>query len=211
MGFDGSFKNGIYTGNPIRENFNVDKENISYNSYLKILVIGGSLGAAILNEVVPKALVLVKQDKLIEVVHQAGKKHMDALVKNYQNTTVKVHTIDFIEDMKSAYEWADIIICRAGAMTISEIATVGIPSILVPFPYAVDDHQTKNAQILSKSKAAWLIPQNQFTAEKLAYIIKNLTPEKLRQMSLKAKLHSHHSSTQKVGDICIEVIENASH
>jgi UDP-N-acetylglucosamine--N-acetylmuramyl-(pentapeptide) pyrophosphoryl-undecaprenol N-acetylglucosamine transferase len=151
---------------------------------------------------------LLNNLKKIEIVHQSGKKHLKSLIQNYAKSSVIAHTVDFIDDMKSAYEWADVVICRAGAMTISELATVGVPAILIPFPSAVDDHQTKNAQVLAKAKAAWLVPQSQLTAQRLADILKNATPDKLRQMSLKARLHSHQNATQKVGDICIEVIKN---
>ncbi|MFM2343946.1 MAG: undecaprenyldiphospho-muramoylpentapeptide beta-N-acetylglucosaminyltransferase [Pseudomonadota bacterium] len=211
LGFDGSIEGGVYTGNPIREHFSSNKEIsevVTPKEELKVLVIGGSLGAAILNEVVPKAIQLIGNAKKIEVVHQSGKKHIQTLVHNYSKALVKAHAVDFIEDMKAAYEWADVVICRAGAMTISELATVGVPSILIPFPSAVDDHQTKNAQVLAKAKAAWLVPQSQLTAQRLADILKNATPDKLRQMSLKARLHSHQNATQKVGDICIEVLKN---
>ncbi len=212
LGFDGSLDKGIYTGNPIREHFAPHKEIsdvIKPRDDLKILVIGGSLGAAILNEVVPQAIQLIGTAKKIEIVHQSGKKHLQQLIQNYKKYSIKAHTVDFIDDMKAAYEWADVVICRAGAMTISELATAGVPAILIPFPSAVDDHQTKNAQVLAKAKAAWLVPQSQLTAQRLADILKNANSDKLRQMSLKALLHSHQNATQKVGDICIEVINNA--
>jgi UDP-N-acetylglucosamine--N-acetylmuramyl-(pentapeptide) pyrophosphoryl-undecaprenol N-acetylglucosamine transferase len=229
LGFDGALEGGIYTGNPMRKSFNETQITLDYlqqdafdilhanqqpnfeNQNLKILVLGGSLGASILNEVLPQALALVSQHKKIEVVHQSGKNHLDAAIKNYAKVNnVKAHLVSFIEDMKSAYEWADIVVCRSGAMTISELATVGVPSILVPYSNAVDDHQTKNAQILVKAKAAWLIPQQHLTAQRLADILKNISADKLRQMALKARLHSHHQATQKVADICLEVLHARS-
>ncbi len=221
LGFDGVLAGGIYTGNPMRKSFNdihnlpdyLQKNETNNVKDLKILVLGGSLGASILNEIVPQALALVAEHKKVQVVHQSGKKHLDVVVKNYAKITssgsgesIKAHPVNFIEDMKAAYEWADIVICRSGAMTISELATVGAPSILIPFPNAVDDHQTKNAQVLVKAKAAWLIPQQHLTTQRLADILKNISSDKLRQMALKARLHSHHQATQKVGDICLEVL-----
>jgi UDP-N-acetylglucosamine--N-acetylmuramyl-(pentapeptide) pyrophosphoryl-undecaprenol N-acetylglucosamine transferase len=219
LGFDKSISGGHYTGNPVRENFisnnslDADSNDYSYSNHgssegnisntLKILVLGGSLGAKVLNDIVPQAIKLIGNTKSLQIVHQSGKKHIDELISNYSKYSVKGHTVDFIEDMKSAYEWADLVICRSGAMTIAELCTIGVPAILIPFPHAVDDHQTKNAQLMSAAKAAWLIPQSQLTAQKLADIIKNVSHEKLRQMSLKAKLHSHQTATQRVASICL--------
>ncbi len=207
-GFAKALPNSIHTGNPTRENFSIEKNYDEQKDTLKILVIGGSLGANILNEIVPQALSIAQNSRVFSVVHQSGKKHIDTLINNYAKAKVKAFTVDFIDNMQEAYAWADIVICRSGAMTIAELCTIGVASILIPFPHAVDDHQTKNAQILVQSRAAWLIPQNHLNAQRLANILLKISHEKLRQMGLKAKLHSHQQATQKVAEICLEVAKN---
>jgi UDP-N-acetylglucosamine--N-acetylmuramyl-(pentapeptide) pyrophosphoryl-undecaprenol N-acetylglucosamine transferase len=173
---------------------------------LKLLVLGGSLGAQALNQIVPQAIALFNtQDRPI-IVHQAGTKHLEQLKQNYQAAAVDAHTVDFIEKMQEAYEWADLVICRAGAMTVAELATVGVPSILVPYPHAVDDHQSKNAQMLVDAKAAWCIAQKQLTAETLHQLLSNVTLLDLKQMAYKAKLYSQDQAAQKVATVCLNYL-----
>jgi UDP-N-acetylglucosamine--N-acetylmuramyl-(pentapeptide) pyrophosphoryl-undecaprenol N-acetylglucosamine transferase len=126
---------------------------------LHLLVLGGSQGAAALNDIVPRGLALIDSEQRPLVVHQAGEKHLAQLRENYEAAGVPAHCAAFIDDMAGAYEWADLVICRAGALTVAELAAAGVASVLVPFPHAVDDHQTLNANFLSQAGAATLLPQ----------------------------------------------------
>lgn len=170
---------------------------------IKILVIGGSLGASVLNKVVPQALGLIPEDRRPVVKHQAGKKHIDELKENYREQGVEGQLIDFIDDMATSYAECDLVICRAGALTISELATVGVASILVPFPYAVDDHQTANAGYLSKPGAAVLLPQYELTPDNLAKIIMELTRAQLLVMAKLARNLASLDAANQVAQICI--------
>jgi len=170
----------IQAGNPVRQEIiNIRNQppilkESTENQTIRILILGGSMGAQALNEVVPLALALCRGSKNIEVWHQTGTKHLAATRQLYQKKQLPVKISDFIDDMAQAYQWADILICRSGALTIAEIAAVGVASILIPFPYAVDDHQTQNARYLSCRGAAVLLPQNALTAFSLANALSDL-------------------------------------
>lgn len=169
---------------------------------LRLLVVGGSLGAQALNELVPKALALLPIEKRPVVVHQSGRQHLDILRANYAAAGVTAEVRDYIEDMAAAYQACDFAICRAGAMTVAELACAGVPAVLVPFPFAVDDHQTGNAEFLSDAGAAWLIQQKDLTADKLATLISGLDRDKLAAMSNKARALAKPDATARVADIC---------
>lgn len=189
----------IYTGNPIRTTIMaVNHTAISHSDGLHILIFGGSLGAKALNETVPKALMAVQGNIIVK--HQVGELHISAMQQAYANTTFEAQVVAFIDDMASAYQWADLVICRAGALTVSEVAQVGIPSILIPFPHAVDDHQTHNAQFLHQAGAAILLPQTELTIEKLSNIINELlmNPAKLKTMSIAAKKCAQPSALDNI-------------
>ncbi|CAN4275842.1 MurG UDP-N-acetylglucosamine,LPS N-acetylglucosamine transferase [Methylophilaceae bacterium] len=171
---------------------------------LNLLVVGGSLGAAALNDVLPKALANLPKGQF-EVVHQAGEKHIAALQVNYQSANVQVDAKAFIINMAEMYAWADIVICRAGALTIAELACVGVASILVPFPFAVDDHQTYNAQYLSDAGAAKLIQQTEFSVQKATEMLSGLTRKLCLEMAIKAKQLSKPEATATVAKICMEL------
>ncbi len=171
---------------------------------LNLLVVGGSLGAAALNDVLPKALANLPTDTF-NVVHQAGEKHIDTLQANYQAGGVQAETKAFINNMSEMYAWADVVICRAGALTIAELACVGVASVLVPFPHAVDDHQTYNAQYLSDAGAAKLIQQTEFNVQKATEILSSLTRESCLAMAIKAKALAKPEATSSVAKICMEV------
>ncbi len=211
-GFPGVLKKGEHVGNPVRRDIAVlpeptlryahhDKEE---GSRLRLLVIGGSLGAQALNENVPQALALLPAGARPDVVHQAGEKHLDALRAAYAAVGVEAHTVAFIEDMAGAYGWADLVICRAGALTIAELAAAGVASVLVPFPHAVDDHQTANARFLVHAGAAILLPQAELTAETLA-LIRNLTRPQLREMAEKARALALPEAAHTVANLCREI------
>ncbi|MFA7269487.1 MAG: undecaprenyldiphospho-muramoylpentapeptide beta-N-acetylglucosaminyltransferase [Sterolibacterium sp.] len=210
-GFPNVIDKGEWCGNPVRreiaalpapaERFATRMEQ---GCPIRLLVIGGSLGAQALNEAVPKALALLAEDERPQVVHQAGEKHLAGLRDNYRQAGVAANCVAFIEDMAGAYEWADLVICRAGALTVAELAAAGVASILVPFPHAVDDHQTLNARFLVHAGAAILLPQNELTPDKLA-LMRNLNRAQLLQMAEKARALARPDATVTVAQICMEL------
>ena len=172
---------------------------------LRLLVVGGSLGASALNTLVPQALALLPADKRPQVVHQSGRQHLDVLRGNYAAAGVGADVRDYIEDMAAEYRACDVAICRAGAMTVAELACAGVPAVLVPFPFAVDDHQTGNAEFLSDAGAGWLMQQKELTAEKLANLIGDLDRATLAAMAGKARALAKPDATTRVADICEEL------
>ena len=207
-GFPGVFRNGEWCGNPVRPEIaaiaSPERRYSGRDGRLRLLVVGGSLGAQVLNETIPQALAMIPLEERPEVVHQSGEKHLEALRSNYQAAGVEAHAVPFIEDMAGAYEWSDLIICRAGALTIAELSAAGAASILVPFPHAVDDHQTGNARFLSNAGAAILLPQGELTAEKLS-LLRTLSRGQLQQMAEKARELAKPDATAVVADICKEL------
>jgi len=203
--FDASV-NAIFSGNPIRKDLLLN-EGQPQGSTPRILVLGGSLGASILNQVVPEALKELQTDIAVDVIHQAGKTTIETAHARYKEMSVEADVQSFIEDMKAVYEWADLVICRAGAMTVSELAIMGLPAILVPLPHAIDDHQTKNAAYLADENAACLIPQSELTAAKLASTLHDLLKNKetLLAMANKARTLAKPEATKLVADSCLEV------
>lgn len=211
-GFPDALKKGRWVGNPVRADIAVlPAPTLRYAGHarecpgrLRILVIGGSLGAQALNEAVPQGLALIPQAERPEVVHQSGEKHLEALRAAYAAAGVQAHAVAFIEDMAGAYAWADLVICRAGALTIAELAAAGVASVLVPFPHAVDDHQTANARFLSRAGAAMLLPQAELTPERLAEL-RHLSRDQLKEMAEKARELAMPDATAAVASICEEV------
>ena len=200
----------LFTGNPIRQEMLEAIENdIEKSSATKnILIVGGSLGASILNEMVPAALAIIKDEISLKVVHQAGKTTFDIAQAAYHKHQVKADVCVFIDDMKKAYQQADVVICRAGAMTISELTITAVPAILVPLPHAIDDHQTKNAQYLSESGAAILLKQHELTAKSLAKELKKiLNDDELPQkMTKKLQKLAKPEATELVAKACLELV-----
>jgi len=172
---------------------------------LRLLVVGGSLGAQALNQVLPTALATIAMAQRPQVVHQAGEKHITALKAHYEQAGVKAEAMAYIEDMAAMYSWADVVICRAGALTIAELSAAGVASVLVPFPHAVDDHQTSNARYLADADAAILVSQSTFTADKLAGLIQNLSREQCLSMAIKARALGKPEATASVANICMEL------
>lgn len=212
-GFPAVLKKGQWVGNPVRAEIAALPapaqrygERAARGEPLHVLVVGGSLGAAALNETVPQALALLPANERPAVVHQAGEKHIAALTKIYQRAGVAANLVPFIDDMAGAYAWADLVICRAGALTVAELAAAGVASILVPFPHAVDDHQTGNARFLSTAGAATLLPQAELTPERLA-LLRNMTREQLQQMAEKARALSRPDATAAVANVCKDLAE----
>ena len=172
---------------------------------LRLLVLGGSLGAKALNETLPRALALLPQEVRPEVTHQAGTQHLQALQQGYAAAGVRAEVLAFIDDMARRYGEADVVICRAGALTVAELACAGVASILVPFPYAVDDHQTGNAKFLAARGAAILLPQTELSAERLADLLRGLAREHLLDMAEKARALGKPDATAVVARACMEL------
>jgi UDP-N-acetylglucosamine--N-acetylmuramyl-(pentapeptide) pyrophosphoryl-undecaprenol N-acetylglucosamine transferase len=169
---------------------------------LRLLVVGGSLGAQALNAVVPQALATLPADRRPKVVHQSGRLHLSALQAAYRDAGVDAQTVEFIDDMAAAYAQADLVVCRAGAMTVAEVAAAGVASLMVPFPHAVDDHQTTNARFLSERGAALLVPQSELTRERLAREIAGLDRPRLLAIAQRARELARPDAATQVADAC---------
>ena len=206
-GFPDVLNKGVWAGNPVRPEIAKiappAERFAERTGALRVLIIGGSLGAQVLNEMVPQAMALLAEDEQPQIVHQAGEKHIESLKANYAAVGVQAHCISFIEDMAGAYEWADLVICRSGALTVAELAAAGVASILVPFPHAVDDHQTGNAKFLVNVGGAFLLPQTDLTPEALA-LIRNYSRGQLLEMAEKARSLAKPDATEEVANICAE-------
>jgi len=211
--FPDAFKTGLQgevVGNPIRGpilNLAPPAERFAERQgKLRLLVVGGSLGALAINELLPQALALLPEEERPEVIHQTGEKHLAVTQNAYVQTGVKAQVLPFIEQMDEAYSWADLVICRAGALTVSEIAIAGVAALFVPFPHAVDDHQTANARYLVNAGAADLIAQRDLTAERLLdWLKQHNSREQLLAMAERAREQGRPDAGQRVADICLEV------
>jgi len=208
-GFPGVVKKGEWTGNPVRADIAALQQPAqryaAREGRLNVLVVGGSLGAQALNDAVPRALTLLAPQARPRVTHQSGAKQIDALRAAYAVAGLEAELVDFIDDMAARYAAADLVICRAGALTIAELAAAGVASVLVPLPHAVDDHQTGNARFLSEAGAAILLPQAELTPEKLAGLLRELTRGKLAAMAGKARALAKPEATRAVAEVCMEV------
>lgn len=213
--FPGAFPEGDATvvGNPLRSdiiNINTDVP-ISPSTSKKVLVVGGSLGAKILNETVPQAMKQIKVQN-INVWHQTGVDNQAAVLASYQKyglPEAQVKVTEFIDNMSEAYDWADVVICRAGALTVSELAMAAKPAIFVPLPHAVDDHQTKNAMYLVTKGASKLLSQKEFNGTTLAQMLNSLfiSDAVIQSMSKAAKDAAHADATMKVANACKALAE----
>jgi len=207
VAFPATLANAEWTGNPVRAEIAAiappEARFARREGPLRLLVVGGSLGAQVLNELLPKAIALLKDKP--RVLHQSGEKHLDALRKQYREAGVEGELVAFIDDMARRYAEADLVICRAGAATIAELAAGGVASVLVPFPYAVDDHQTANARFLADKGAAILLPQNELSPERIANLIRSLDRGKLLEMSRKARALGKPDAARVVAQRCREL------
>ena len=207
VGFPQALRGAEWTGNPVRAEIaavpSPDQRFMGRTGPLKLLVVGGSLGAQALNEALPRALALLEPRP--RVVHQAGEKHIEALRAHYAAAGVEGELVPFIDDMARRYAEADLVICRAGAVTVAELSAGGMASILVPFPHAVDDHQTANARFLADAGAALLIQQRDLTPEGLADVIRRLDRPKLLEMAKKARALGKPDAARVVAQRCMEL------
>jgi UDP-N-acetylglucosamine--N-acetylmuramyl-(pentapeptide) pyrophosphoryl-undecaprenol N-acetylglucosamine transferase len=211
--FPNSFGQNVVTrctGNPVRQDLAAmppPADRLAERSgALRVLVIGGSLGAQIFNQIVPEALALIPEDSRPQVRHQCGEKHLDAAQATYGDHKVEASVQPFIKDMAEAYEWSDLVVCRSGALTVSELCAAGVGAVLVPFPHAVDDHQTANAQRMVKAGGAILIPQPALTAQSLAQTLSELAQDrnKILEMATAARSLARLDATERVVNYCLE-------
>ena len=207
--FPQALPGATWVGNPLRAAFlqqaAPQARFAGRSGPLKLLVVGGSLGAKALNDAVPQALALIPQEQRPQVLHQSGAKQLEALQASYAAAGVEGELTAFIDDTAQAYAEADIIICRAGASTVTEIAAVGAAAVYVPFPHAVDDHQTTNARFMVDAGAGWLLPQNQLQPQKLAEMLQNMQRSTLLEAALKAKTMEKTHATEQVVAACEEL------
>lgn len=203
----------IDTGNPVRTEITAiaaeHRRHFDGGRPLRLLVLGGSLGAAAINELVPATLAASMLP--VDVLHQTGRNKLDETTALYQhlglNDADRYQVVPFISDMAQAYRWADVVLCRSGAGTLAEIAVAGLPSVLVPYPYAIDDHQTANARWLADAGAALLVPQTALTEVRLTEILESFigSPQRLREMAQAARAKAVPDASERVSAICVEM------
>jgi UDP-N-acetylglucosamine--N-acetylmuramyl-(pentapeptide) pyrophosphoryl-undecaprenol N-acetylglucosamine transferase len=202
-------KQGEWVGNPLRSAFLTQAAPAlrfaGRSGPLRLLVVGGSLGAKALNEVVPRALALIPGATRPVVLHQSGALQIDALRANYAQCGVQAQLTPFIENTAQAFADADLVICRAGASTVTELAAVGAAAVFVPFPFAVDDHQTHNAQFLVAQGAGLLLDQAHLTPESLAELLQKTERSKLLEWALEAKKLQKIEAAAKIVAACEEL------
>ncbi len=206
-GFPDTLRNAQWCGNPVRAEIAQlpapEQRFEGRSGALRLLVVGGSLGAQALNEVVPRALALIPEGQRPQVTHQAGAKHIEQLRAHYAAAGVQGETVAFIDDMAARYAVADLVLCRAGALTIAELAAAGVASILVPFPHAVDDHQTHNARFLTEAGAAVTMPQKDLDPRTLADVLRGFTRERLLDMARRARALARPDAAATVASVCM--------
>jgi UDP-N-acetylglucosamine--N-acetylmuramyl-(pentapeptide) pyrophosphoryl-undecaprenol N-acetylglucosamine transferase len=202
-------RHALHTGNPVRAAIIAvpapEQRLAAHQGPLRLLVLGGSLGARAINRLLPDALALFEPTTRPQVWHQAGSSHFDEVPVAYQNRGVEARVVPFIEDMAEAYAWADLVLCRAGAMTIAELAAVGVAAILVPYPHAVDDHQTGNAHYLCDAGAGILIQQDALSVAGLSALLKEFSADRARllRMAQAARALAKPDATRQVAQHCL--------
>lgn len=204
-------------GNPVRESITAlpepGKRLEGRSGPLRLLVLGGSLGAAVFNQTLPKALASLPPEQRPLVRHQSGKRHIEAARDAYLAAGIEVSLMPFIDDMAAEYAWADLVLCRAGALTVSELAVAGQASVLVPFPYAVDDHQSANAAWLSEAGAAIVLPQQRMSVDGLSRLLAEFAEDaadgrtRILMMAQQARAIGMPQATEHVVKVCLQVAE----
>lgn len=209
--FPGVLKNATWVGNPLRPAFTQQPDPAlrfaGRSGPLKLLVVGGSLGAQALNRIVPQALALIPEAQRPHVIHQSGARQIEALRENYRAAGVQAELTPFINDTARAFADADLVVCRAGASTVTEIAAIGAAALFVPFPAAVDDHQTTNAAFLVDNGGGWLVKQRDLTPEFLANMLQKTERPALLQRALQAKTMQKTHATADVVAACEELVQ----
>lgn len=214
--FGGAFSSRITTrivGNPVREDIlkiPAPKQRFEQRvGKINLLILGGSLGAKAINELIPEVIQSLPEAERPKVWHQTGKQHIESCLSKYQQLCLNNFKVEpFIDAMADAYAWADLVICRAGALTVSELSAAGVGAILIPFPFAVDDHQTKNAEYLATNKAAILIQQKDLTKTMLVKYLAEVCNKRseLAAMAEKARILSQPKASEQVAQVCLEAI-----
>jgi UDP-N-acetylglucosamine--N-acetylmuramyl-(pentapeptide) pyrophosphoryl-undecaprenol N-acetylglucosamine transferase len=212
VAFPGAFSGAVkteQTGNPVRGAIlDLPEPEVRYSQrdgVINVLIVGGSLGAKAINEIVPEALAELSIEERPCVWHQTGKQNFEVTQEKYRVLNLSARVDAFIEHMDEAYGWADLVICRSGALTVSELAIAGVPALLIPFPFAVDDHQTGNARYLEEAGAAWIIQQSDLKKDDLVKILRNKTDRSsLLEMALKARSVAKPNASIDVAKICLE-------
>lgn len=203
--FGGAAGKAVVTGNPVRAEILAMTTPITRfdgrSGPLRILVVGGSQGATVLNDALPAALALIDEAERPVVTHQSGKKNIDALRASYQAAGVKANVVDFIDDMAGSYQDADIVICRAGAITVSELTAAGVASVLVPFVASTTSHQRDNARWMAEHKAAVHLPQQELNGPALAQMLQALTREQCRDMAMAAHAVGKRDANNAIADV----------
>ena len=213
--------NVITLGNPVRPEIAKlpppEERYPKREGPLRLLVLGGSLGAVSLNKTVPAGIGFMPRQHRPQVLHQTGKGNRQAALEYYESVHMQANVVPFIRQMEEAYEWADLVVCRAGALTIAELAAAGVASILVPYPHAVDDHQTVNAKYLADAGAALLVPQDRLTPEYLSDLLisfagENMTPvrERLLKMAMAARQLAQVNATDDVANMCLKLARSGA-
>ncbi len=211
--FPGTFELGETVGNPVRVEIAElpapAERYAEHQGPLRLLVVGGSLGAVALNEMVPQALALMPDALRPQVRHQCGKRNVEGALEAYRRAAVEAEVMPFIDDMAEAYAWADLVICRSGALTVSELAAAGLPALLVPYPYAVDDHQSANGAYLVQAGAAHMLQQRELDAERLAAELESFCHDanegrvKLIEMATAARAVGQTDAAVRVAEACL--------
>lgn len=208
-GFPNVLKGAEWCGNPVRDSIATlpapEQRYKARSGVLNVLVVGGSLGAKAINECLPQALFCMPQEREPKVIHQTGKKNFDEVQELYHSAGIAAEVKPFLDDMAHYYAWADVVICRAGALTVAELAAAGVASVLIPFPFAVDDHQTGNAKFLSDKGAAILLPQTELAPRRLASVLEEMTRDRAMQMAIKARSLAQQDAAKRVAEVCKEL------
>lgn len=209
VGFPGALPGAIMVGNPVRRSFTAGRpaaeRYAGRQGPLRVLVVGGSLGAAALNRVVPEAMALLPEGARPLITHQSGEQHLAALRAAYDKAGVSADCHAFIDDMAAAMSDADVVICRAGAMAVAEVAAIGVAALFIPLPHAIDDHQTANARYLSDCEGGWLRKQSELDPQWLAGWLGGITREQLARVAAHAHEHACPQATAHIADACEQV------
>ncbi|MDB6061839.1 MAG: undecaprenyldiphospho-muramoylpentapeptide beta-N-acetylglucosaminyltransferase [Verrucomicrobiaceae bacterium] len=201
-----------FVGNPVRAVISQlpapEQRWVERTGRMRLLVLGGSLGAQPINALVPAAIAALPENLRPEIIHQTGRKHNDGVGENYRALNIDARVDAFIDDMAAAYAWADVVLCRSGALTVAELAAAGVGAILVPLPHAIDDHQTHNARWLSEQSAGVLLPQAEFNVESLTKLLRDLSaqPQELLAWARNARALAKPEAASSVADICLDSI-----
>ena len=207
----------IFLGNPVRQEIidtrTLPREFPDNSKKPRILIVGGSQGAHSINNAVPKAMHLLSEKIDLEIRHDTGKADYEEVKKIYEELNINATVSEFINDISEAYGWADLVIARAGALTVSELSAVGLPSILIPYPQATDNHQFYNAKFLVDKKAAEMILDQDLDPDKLAVTVESflLEKDKLKNASIAAHDETFALATEKISDYCINIMKKRTY